>query len=44
MLGKKYIVKSLLNSTQDKVIYFIGTILQGSTIPLFAIQNLLEIS
>jgi hypothetical protein len=39
---KKTLVKSLLDL--DKVIYYIGTFLQGSTKPLFTIQNRVEIS
>jgi hypothetical protein len=35
----KKLVKSLLISTLDKVIYYIGTFLQGSTKPLFTSQN-----
>jgi hypothetical protein len=42
-LGKKNIVKSLLISTPDKVIYYIGTFLQGSTKPLFTTQNGVEL-
>jgi hypothetical protein len=34
-LGEKTLVKSLLISTLNKVIYYIGTFLQGSTNPLF---------
>jgi hypothetical protein len=34
-LVKKALVKSLLISTLDKVIYYIGTFLEGSTKPLF---------
>jgi hypothetical protein len=41
---KKNLVKSLLISTLDKVIYYIGTFLQGSTKPLFTTQNRVEIS
>jgi hypothetical protein len=37
----KNLVKSLLISTLDKVIYYIGTFLQGSTKPLFTSQNTL---
>jgi hypothetical protein len=33
--GRKNLVKSLLISTLDKVIYYIGTFLQGSTKPHF---------
>jgi hypothetical protein len=36
--------KSLLISTLDKVIYYIGTFLQGSTKPLFTTKNRVEIS
>jgi hypothetical protein len=43
-LGKKTLVKSLLISTLDKVIYYIGTFLQGSTKPLFTSQNRVETS
>jgi hypothetical protein len=42
--AKKNLVKSLLISTLDKVIYYIGTFLQGSTKPLFTTQNRVEIS
>jgi hypothetical protein len=41
----KTVVKSLLISTQDKVIYYIGTFyVQGSTKPLFTSQNRVETS
>jgi hypothetical protein len=33
--AKKNLVKSLLISALDKVIYYVGTFLQGSTKPLF---------
>jgi hypothetical protein len=39
---KKKLVKSLLISTLDKVIYYIGTFLHGSTKPLFTSQNRVE--
>jgi hypothetical protein len=42
--AKKSLVKSLLFSTLDKVIYNIVTFLQGSTNPLFTTQNRVEIS
>jgi hypothetical protein len=42
--GQKNLVKSLLISTLDKVIYYIGTFLQGSTKPLFASQNRVKAS
>jgi hypothetical protein len=42
-LAKK-LVKSLPISTLDKVIYYTGAFLQGSTKPLFKTQNMLEIS
>jgi hypothetical protein len=42
--AKKTLVKSLLISTLDKVIYNIGTFLQGSTKPLFTTQNRVDIS
>jgi hypothetical protein len=42
--AKKNLVKSLLISTLDKVIYYIGTFLQGSTKPLFTTQNRVETS
>jgi hypothetical protein len=42
--GKKALVKSMLISTLDKVIYYIGTFLQGSTKPLFTTQNRVETS
>jgi hypothetical protein len=42
--AKKTLVKSLLFSTLDKVIYNIVTFLQGSTKPLFTSQNRVEIS
>jgi hypothetical protein len=35
----KNLVKSLLISTQDKVIYYKGTFLQDSTKPLLTTQN-----
>jgi hypothetical protein len=43
-LGEKNPVKTLMISTLDKVIYYIGTFLQGSTKPLFTTQNRVEIS
>jgi hypothetical protein len=43
-LGEKNLVKSLLISTLDKVIYYIGKFLQGSSKPLFTTQNRVEIS
>jgi hypothetical protein len=42
--GQKTLVKSLLISTLDKVIYYIGTFLQGSTKPLLTSQNRVETS
>jgi hypothetical protein len=42
--GQKNFVKSLLISTLDKVIYYIGTFLQGSTKPLSNSQNREETS
>jgi hypothetical protein len=39
-LAKKNLAKSLLISTLDKVIYYKGTFLQGSTKPLFTTQNM----
>jgi hypothetical protein len=42
--GQKNLVKSLLISTLDKVIYYIGKCLQGSTKPFFTTQTRLEIS
>jgi hypothetical protein len=36
---RKHLAKSQLSFTLNRVIYFIGTILQGSTKPSFAIQN-----
>jgi hypothetical protein len=42
--AKETFVISLLISTLDKVIYYIGTFLLGSTKPLFTTQNRLEIS
>jgi hypothetical protein len=42
--AKKTLVKSLLISTLDKVIYYIGTFLQGSAKPLFTTQNRVETS
>jgi hypothetical protein len=42
--AKKTLVKSLLISTLDKVIYYIGTFLQGSTKPLYTTQNRVETS
>jgi hypothetical protein len=41
---QKNLVKSLLISTLDKVIYYTGAFLQGPTKPLFRTQNRLEIS
>jgi hypothetical protein len=41
---KKTLVKSLLISTLDEVVYYKGTFLQGSTKPLFTTQNRLETS
>jgi hypothetical protein len=41
---QKNLVKSLLISTLDKVIYYKGTFLQGSTKPHFTIQKRLETS
>jgi hypothetical protein len=43
-LGEKTLAKSLLISTLDQVIYYIGTVLQGSTKPLFTSQNRVETS
>jgi hypothetical protein len=40
----KKLVKSLLISTLDELIYYIGTFLQGSTKPLFTSQNRVETS
>jgi hypothetical protein len=42
--AKKTLEKNMLLSTLGKVIYYIGTFLQGSTKPLFATQNRVEIS
>jgi hypothetical protein len=42
--ANKNLVKSLLISTLDKVIYCIGTVLQGSKKPLFTSQNRVETS
>jgi hypothetical protein len=42
--AKKKLAKSLLISTLDKVIYYIGKFLQGSTKPLFTTQKRLETS
>jgi hypothetical protein len=42
--AKKNLVKILLVSTLDKVIYYTRTFLQGSTKPLFTAQNRQEIS
>jgi hypothetical protein len=41
---KKNLVKSLLISTLDKVIYYNGTFLQVSTKPFLTSQNRVEIS
>jgi hypothetical protein len=41
-LGGKTLVKSLLISTLDKVIYYVGTFSQVSTKPLFTSQNRVE--
>jgi hypothetical protein len=43
-LDEKNLVKSLLISTLDKVIYYIETFLKGSTKPLFTSQNRVETS
>jgi hypothetical protein len=43
-LGKEHLVKNRLISTLDKVFYYKGTFLQGSTKPLFSTQNRLETS
>jgi hypothetical protein len=40
--GKEHLVKNWLISTQDKVIYYKGTVLQDSTKPLVTTQNRLE--
>jgi hypothetical protein len=42
--AKKNLVKSLLISTLDNIIYYIGTFLQDSIKPLFASQNRVETS
>jgi hypothetical protein len=42
--AKKTLVKSLLISTLGKVVYYIGTFLQGSTKHLFTSQNTVEAS
>jgi hypothetical protein len=42
--GKEHLVNNWLISTLDKVIYYKGTFLQGSTKPLFTAQNRLETS
>jgi hypothetical protein len=42
--GKEHLVKNWLISTQDKVVYYKGTFLQGSTKSLFTSQNRLETS
>jgi hypothetical protein len=42
--AKKNLVKRLLISIQDKVIYYIGTFLRGSTKPLFTSQNRVQTS
>jgi hypothetical protein len=44
ILGEKNLVKSLLISTLDKVIYYEWTFSQGSTKPLFTTQNRVEIN
>jgi hypothetical protein len=44
ILGEETLVKSLLICSLDKVIYYTGTFVQGSTKPLFTTQNRLEIS
>jgi hypothetical protein len=41
---EEHLEKNRLISTLDKVIYFKGTIFQGSTKPLFTSQNRVEIS
>jgi hypothetical protein len=38
------LVKSLLTSTLDKVLYYNGAFLQGSSKPLFTSQNRVETS
>jgi hypothetical protein len=43
-LGERNLVKSLLISTLDKVIYYNVTFLLGSAKPLFTTQNRVEIS
>jgi hypothetical protein len=43
-LVEKDLVKSLLISTLDKVIYYFGTFLQGSIKSLFTSQNRVETS
>jgi hypothetical protein len=43
-LANKNLVKSLRISALDKVIYYKGTFVQGSTKPLFTTQNRLEAS
>jgi hypothetical protein len=40
--SKKNLVKILQISTLDKVIYYIGAFLQGSTKPFFTSQNRVE--
>jgi hypothetical protein len=40
--AKKTLVNSMLISTLDKVIYYNGTFLQGSTKHLFTSQNRVE--
>jgi hypothetical protein len=42
--GQKNLVKSLLISALDKVIYYNGTFLRGSTKPIFTSQNRVETS
>jgi hypothetical protein len=42
--GKEHLVKNRVISTLDKIIYYIGTFLQGSTKPLFTSQNRVETS
>jgi hypothetical protein len=43
-LAEKTLVKSLLISTIDKVVYYKGTFLQGSSKPRFTTQNRSETS
>jgi hypothetical protein len=44
LVQQTFLVKNLLISTLDKVFYYKGTFLRGSTKPLFTVQNKLGTS